>query len=190
MNDILSSSSLRCECGHVTLPTVGHPIMTVSCYCRSCQEAARRLFPEDTSRMLGDDGGTPFVLYRKDRVDFTGSASKLREHRLTPKSSTRRVIAACCGAPMFLEFQNGHWVSVYSQRVPEAQRPSIEMRVVTADAPLGSHFDDGIPTYETHSARFMARLLWAWVKMGFRSPDIAVTGERILDGLGPAPSVE
>lgn len=190
MNDHPSSCSLRCKCGHLTLPAVGQPILTVSCYCSSCQEAARRLSPADTSRMVGRDGGTPFVLYRKDRVDFSGSKDALREYRLTPKSPTRRVFASCCGAPMFLEFQNGHWVSVYSSRLPEAQRPPIAMRVVTADAPPGTHFDDRIPTYKTHSARFMARLLWAWVKMGFRSPDIAVAGELIVTGLGPAPSGE
>lgn len=80
----------------------------------------------------------------------------------------------CCGAPMFLEFEKGHWVSVYAARVPEAQCPAIEMRTMTRDAPHEAEFTDQIPSYRTHSVWFMARLLWAWVLMGFRSPEIEV----------------
>ena len=150
--------------------------MTVSCYCHSCQTAARRLAVPDSTPMVGTDGGTPFVLFRKDRVEFPSSQA-LREHRLSPQSTTRRVVATCCGTPMFLEFEKGHWVSVYAGRIPEAQRPAIEMRTMTSDAPPDTVFTDNIPSYRTHSVRFMARLLWAWVLMGFRHPAIEVNAD-------------
>ncbi len=93
-----------------------------------------------------------------------------------PKSSTRRVLSVCCGTPLFLEFQNGHWLSVYSSRVPERVRPPTQLRTMIKDAPPGTHFRDGIPSYKTHSFGFMLRLLWAWVQMGFRAPAVDVRG--------------
>lgn len=168
-----SQRLLSCSCGQLSIPAIGDPIMTVSCYCHSCQTAARQLAVPASPPFTGTDGGTPFVLYRKDRVEFPSSQA-LREHRLSSQSSTRRVIAACCGAPMFLEFEKGHWVSVYAARIPEAERPPLEMRTMTGDAPPDTVFTDRVPSYRTHSVPFMARLLWAWVLMGFRSPAIEV----------------
>jgi hypothetical protein len=175
-----ASRTLSCICGQLRIAAFRKPIMTVCCYCTSCQTAGRLLDPPDGARVLGVDGGTPFVLFRKDRVNCTHHATALREHRLTPESSTRRVVAACCGAPMFLEFEKGHWISVYAARLPQAERPPVEMRTMLRDAPAGTQHSDGIPGSSTQSASFMARLLWAWIAMGFRSPKIevgsAVTG--------------
>lgn len=42
---------------------------------------------------------------------------------------------------------------------------------MTRDAPVD--LPDDIPNNRTHSARFMARLLAAWVRMGFRKPVVA-----------------
>jgi hypothetical protein len=75
---------------------------------------------------------------------------------------------------MFLEFENGHWLSVYAARLSEAERPPVEMRTMLRDAPAGTQHADGIPGSSTQSASFMARLLWAWIAMGFRSPKIEV----------------
>lgn len=126
--------------------------------------------------MTDPDGGTPFVLYRKDRVSFLNSSTELREHRLQPESTTRRVVASCCLAPMFLEFESGHWLSLYAWRLPQESRPEIEVRTMTRDAPPGLKFSDGVPSPRSHTIGFMARLLWAWVLMGFRSGKIQVDG--------------
>ena len=58
-----------CRCGKVKLEAVGRPILTASCYCASCQEAGSR-FEQLASApsILNPDGGTDYVLYRKDRV--------------------------------------------------------------------------------------------------------------------------
>ena len=115
--------------------------------------------------MLAEDGGTPFVLQRKDRATCTLGAEFLKEHRLTPSSPTRRVVATCCNSPMFLEFSAGHWLSVYRDR-------RVEMRTMIADRPAGVEFDDALPSYRKQSGGFMWRLLVAWVAMGFRAPKL------------------
>ena len=73
---------------------------------------------------------------------------------------------------MFLEFTNGHWLSLYSARVPSKDQPPLEMRTMTNDRRAGVELDDTVPSIKTHSAKFMARLLGAWVAMGFRTPKI------------------
>lgn len=166
--------NLRCFCGTLDLVAVGEPIMTVACYCRSCQAAGKQLSQPQQPPVVAADGGTHFVLFRKDRVNWSVGSGALAEHRLSPASTTRRVVAACCGAPMFLEFEKGHWVSVYAQRVAASARPSVEMRTMTGDAPPGVVFNDAIPSYRTHAFPFMARLFWAWACMGFRAPEIRV----------------
>lgn len=170
---------LSCACGKTKMPVTGDAIMSVACYCTSCQTAAEVLSGDEPARMKGADGGTHFVLYRKDFVHSSDAAEMLSEYRLTPESSTRRVLSVCCGTPMFLEFENGHWLSVYAARVAERLRPPIQCRTMIKDAPPTSQFIDGIPSYKTHSLQFMGRLVWAWVKMGFRAPDVAVRGPRI-----------
>ena len=162
-----------CQCGHVSFDIAGAPIVHARCYCDSCRTAGRAFAEAGGAKsVVGDDGGTSLVLYRKDRIGLISGGAALREHRLTPASPTRRMVAACCGAPMFLEFTNGHWLSVYADRLA-APVGALEMRVMTADRPEGPALPDDVPNYATHSARFMMRLLGAWVKMGFRRPQVA-----------------
>jgi hypothetical protein len=167
------SISARCHCGAFTLRAEGPPIVTTACYCTSCQAAAGALPSGESGSLLEADGGTLCTLFRKDRVHWASNA--LREHRLTPTSKTRRVVATCCNTPMFMEFTNGHWLSLYTRRFAPADQPPLEMRVMTRDAPNGPRFADGVPSYRTHSFAFFVRLFWAWACMGFRAPtfDIA-----------------
>src|SRR5258708_40149129 len=94
-----------CRCGKVRLEAVGRPILTASCYCASCREAGSR-FEQLASAppVLNPDGGTDYVLYRKDRVQCVTGHEYLEEHRLKPDSPTRRVIATCCNSRLFLDF--------------------------------------------------------------------------------------
>src|SRR5262249_51005104 len=58
-----------CRCGHVALETTGEPIVSVSCYCRSCQEAGRQFGRLPGAPVVLDaDGGTGFALFLKGRV--------------------------------------------------------------------------------------------------------------------------
>ena len=109
----------RCACGCVEYEAVGAPITSVICYCASCQKAGRDFeqFPK-APPVLDPDGGTAFVLYRRDRVRQCQGQGHLEEYRLNADSPTRRVVATCCNSAMFLDFTKGHWLSIYRDRVP------------------------------------------------------------------------
>lgn len=165
--------TLACGCGQVVLEVVGSPIVTAVCHCASCQTATARFEALPGSRTVAEnDGGTAYVLQRKDRIRCVGGEDLMREYRLTPNAKTRRVLASCCNTPMFLEFSGGHWLSLYRQGFAEADRPSLQMRVMTRDHQDGRELPDDLPSYASHSGLFMWKLLSAWMAMGFRAPRI------------------
>jgi hypothetical protein len=164
--------SASCRCGEVKFEAVGAPILSAVCYCASCQEAGRRFEELPGAPAVCDpDGGTGFILYRKDRVRCVAGAGRLEEHRLTPESPTRRVLAACCNSAMFLDFTKGHWLTMYRSRFPNEAR-AIEMRVMTNDRRSGVELADDVPNYAGHSGKFMWKLIAAWAAMGFRTPQV------------------
>jgi hypothetical protein len=161
-----------CQCGKVKFEAVGRPILTASCYCASCQEAGSRFEQLASAQsVLNPDGGTDYVLYRKDRVQCVTGQEYLEEHRLKLDSPTRRVIATCCNSAMFLDFTKGHWLTIYRNRFP-ADAPLPEMRLMTKDRRDGIKLADDLPNYDGHSGKFMLRLVAAWIAMGFRRPEI------------------
>jgi hypothetical protein len=166
--------SAICQCGKVRLETVGRPILAGSCYCASCQKAGSR-FEQLASAppVLNPEGGTDYVLYRKDRVQCVSGQEHLEEHRLKPDSPTRRVIATCCNSAMFLDVTKGHWLSMYRNRFP-AGAPPLEMRVMTKERRDGAALADDLPNYSGHSGKFMLKLVAAWIAMGFRRPEITL----------------
>jgi hypothetical protein len=166
------SLTASCRCGAVVLEVAGAPIVHAACYCASCQEAGRRIEQlPDAPQMLDADGGTDFVLYRKDRVRCVQGGEQLEAHRLKPESPTRRMTATCCNSAMFLDFTKGHWLTLYRARMPESV-PPLEMRVMTADRREGVALPEDVPNYATHSGKFMWKLLAAWASMGFRTPKV------------------
>nr|PZN27278.1 MAG: hypothetical protein DIU78_05535 [Pseudomonadota bacterium] len=169
------TTRLDCRCGRVHLELRGAPILSTECCCNSCREAAERLRKLPGAPMLVTaHGATHFVLYRKDRVHLEDPGSVLKELRLTPQSKTRRVVATCCNTPLFLEFENGHWLSLYACLWPEGSRPAPELRTMTSDLPAGSPLPADIPNAKTQSFSFFAKLLGAWIAMGFRAPKVAI----------------
>jgi hypothetical protein len=166
------SLTASCRCGAVVLEVTGAPIVHTACYCASCQEAGRRIEQlPDAPPILDADGGTDFVLYRKDRVRCVQGGERLEAHRLKPESPTRRMVAACCNSAMFLDFTKGHWLTLYRARMPESV-PPLEMRVMTADRRAGVVLPEDVPNYAAHTGKFMWKLLAAWVPMGFRTPKV------------------
>jgi hypothetical protein len=162
-----------CHCAKVSLAIRDAAIMSVACYCTSCREAGTQLQAlPDAATILAADESTAYVMYRKDRVDCKQGHEFLREHRLNPESTTRRVIATCCNSAMFLEFKGGHWLSIYTNRLAPNDRPAIRMRTMTRDSKAGIEFTDGIPSPKRLSMRLMWPLLCAWIAMGFRAPKI------------------
>ncbi|MET0308541.1 MAG: hypothetical protein ABW023_07530 [Sphingomonas sp.] len=151
----------------------GAPIVTAACHCASCRKAAAGFAAlPGAPQVLNAEGGVDFTLYRKDRIAFREGYDLLRGYRLAPTSPTRRVLAGCCDTPMFLEFQKGHWLSIYRDRFGDAA-PVVDLRVMTGDREDGGAFEDDIPSYRKHSGKFMWRLLSAWAAMGFRAPTLA-----------------
>ncbi len=166
--------SATCRCGTVKLEAVGRPILAAACYCASCQEAGRRFEQRAAAPpVLNPGGGTDYVLYRKDRVRCVTGQEHLEEHRLKPESPTRRVIATCCNSAMFLDFTKGHWLALYRNRFP-AGAPTPEMRIMTRDRREGVVLADDLPNYAGFSAKFMVRLVAAWIAMGLRRPEFTL----------------
>jgi hypothetical protein len=165
-------TSARCRCGKVELQIGGAPILRGICYCASCQEAGRRCQAvPGVASILAEDGGTDYVLYRKDRVRCVQGGDLFEERRLKPDSPTRRMYARCCNTAMFLDFTKGHWLTVYRGRLPNNMPPAT-MRMMTAERPEGVILPDDMANYPRHSGKFMLKLLLAWMAMGFRRPAI------------------
>lgn len=166
-------TAISCRCGKVRLEADGAPMLSAVCHCTSCRTAGRALDAASGQYPIVDEsGGTPVVLWRKDRVRCIAGAELLEPHRLTETAPTRRLVASCCKTPILLDFTKGFWVTVYRDRIADAPPPS--MRVMTGDAPEGVTLpDDGLPRMRGHSGRFMIKLLTTWAMMGFRTPKIA-----------------
>jgi hypothetical protein len=168
---------ISCRCGQVEMAAEGAPIVTATCHCGSCRRAGEGFAAlPGAPAVVNAEGGTAYVLCRKDRVTCVRGDGLLRAHRLTPASATRRVLARCCDSPMFLEFKGGHWLSMYRDRFG-ADAPPIELQTMTRDRRPGVTLSKDVPAYRTHSVRFMWRLLRAWAAMRFRVPALQPIAE-------------
>ena len=160
--------TVPCSCGSVEFEATGTPITSVVCYCESCQEGSRQIEALPNGGPVCDsNGGTAYALYRKDRVEYSKGSPLLRGYKLRDESSTKRVVAACCDSPMFLNFEKGHWLSVYRTAL-RGELPPLEMRVHTKSKPPGSDLPNDVPNYPTYYAKFMAKLFAAWIAMLLR----------------------
>jgi len=172
-----TNTELTCRCGQVHLTVTAEPILAAECECDSCRKAGAILADLPGGRPVAEaSGGTHYVLYRKDRVAIAGM-EQLCGYRLTAASPTRRVVAACCNTPLFLEFKGGHWLSIYAGLWPQGDRPAATMRTMVGDMPAGQVPPDDMPNYKAQSFGFFWGLLSGWAAMGFRAPAIAVPKE-------------
>ena len=164
--------SATCRCGKVKLQITGERILRSICYCTSCQQAGRLHQADvDADAVLTEDGGTDYVLYRKDRVRCVSGGDLLEERRLRADLPTRRMFARCCNTAMFLDFTKGHWLTLYRARLG-ADIPPATLRMMTADRPAGAALANDMANYRGHSGKFMLKLLRAWIAMGFRRPAV------------------
>lgn len=171
---------IACVCGQMRLELTSTPIIAAECHCSSCRAAGAKLSALPPSKPFQEpNGGTRFVLYRKDRVRFVTGAERLKEFRLSPDAPTRRVVAGCCNTPVFLEFESGHWLSLYGCLWPDGTLPVPHLRTMTSDLSDSSLLDDSIPHGKLRTLGFYAKLLGAWIAMGFKSPTISVEGGTI-----------
>lgn len=164
--------SASCLCGQVAVEAVGEPILTTVCYCADCRAAGRQFEQAPGApSVVTAAGGVEYCLFRKGRVTVLRGTNHLREHHLTPASPTRRVVATCCNAPMFLDFTKGHWLNLYRDRLPIGA-PPLEIGVMAKDRPAEVALPAGVPTFPTYPPKFMIKLLASWAAMGFRRPKL------------------
>lgn len=166
------SKVAACQCGQTTIELVGTPILSATCYCESCRTAGHGFERDlDAPQTVNPSGGVDYCSYRKDRVKIGRGAQYLREFRLKPGSSTRRVVAGCCSSPMFVDYTPGHWLTIFRDRLPGIA-PKSQMLLMTKDKPEGAVLPSDIPAYSTMPSSFMFKLIGSWVAMGFRRPKI------------------
>lgn len=179
------AETVSCRCGAVELALEGKPFGVIECLCESCRTAGAMIESlPGAPPALGEFGASRFALYRKDRIVCPKGGEHLRDHRLTPSSPTRRLVAACCNSAMLLDFTKGHWVSLYATRWPEAERPKAEMRVQTGDLPDPSVLPDDIPNHRGYGVGFTWRMLRAFAAMGFKNPGLSLGGKPLEISVG------
>ena len=153
--------SLLCSCGSVEFQALGHPILTSVCYCDDCQKAGHQIEALPHAPLLvNHDGGTAYVLYRKDRVTCLRGSQHLVEHRLEGEAFTKRVVAACCNTGMYLDFEKGHWLSLYRDRL-QGQLPAVEMRICTKYKPVEAVLPQDVPSYSGFPLKFIRKIMMA-----------------------------
>ncbi|AOF93485.1 DUF6151 family protein [Sinorhizobium sp. RAC02] len=168
---------IGCACGQTHLEVAGNPILVSECLCNSCRAAAGRLATLPGARnTLTAYHATPAAEYRKDRIRILSGEENLKEFRLSPTARSRRVVATCCNTPVFLEMKGAHWLSLYLHLWPVETRPKAELRTMVGDLADPSGLPSDMPNLKTHTVTFYAKLLAAWIAMGFRNPKIAVGG--------------
>lgn len=163
----MTAYRVSCACGKVACEATGAPILTTVCYCDDCQRGGHQIEAlPDAAPVLDADGGTAYVLYRKDRFACTKGSEWLRDVRLKETSPMRRVVAGCCNTAMYADFGKGHWVSAYRTRF-EGVQPPIQMRIQTRFKPQPDTTPSEIPTYRSFGPRLIVKLLSSRIAMLF-----------------------
>ncbi|MBK3663869.1 hypothetical protein JJE66_21920 [Bradyrhizobium diazoefficiens] len=149
-----------CACGRVKLGAFGRPIVSAACYCDDCRTAADQIEALPNASAVRDpDGGTAYILYRKDRFECSEGAELLRPYKLKETSPTNRVVATCCNSAMFVNFDRGpHWVSAYRARF-RGELPPLQHRICTKFKPDGVVLPDDVPSHRSYPSGLIVKLL-------------------------------
>ncbi len=167
----LTKRVIACRCGAVELTLVGDPIMVNICHCDECQRGSAQLEAlPGAPKILDAFGGSPYVLYRKDRVTVSKGAGLLAYHRIEGEVKTKRATASCCGSPLFMDFEPGHWLPIYQQRFTDPV-PKAQIHIQTRFLPAGKKPDDGLPLFKGFPPRMIFKLIKAKIAMGKWKPE-------------------
>jgi len=149
-----------CSCGGVELIAFGRPIVSSVCYCDDCQKGAAQIEALPGAGAVRDpDGGTAYILYRKDRIECSKGADLLRRYKLKESSATNRVVAGCCNTAVFVNFDKGpHWVSAYRARF-HGELPPLQYRMCTKLKPAGVTLPGDVPSHPGYPPGLMIKLL-------------------------------
>ncbi len=155
-----------CSCGRVELEASGSPIVSSVCYCDDCQKGAGQIEALPNAGAVRDsDGGTAYILYRKDRIACSKGTDLLKSYKLKDASATNRAVASCCNSAMFVNFDKGpHWVSAYRARF-RGELPPLQMRICTKSKPAGVVLPNDVPSYPGYPPGLIVKLLASRVAM-------------------------
>jgi hypothetical protein len=159
--DARNSHIAHCQCGAVELAATGRPIVASVCYCDDCRAAAKQIaaLAGSPPPVVEPDGGTEYLLFRKDRFACTKGYEHLMASRLTEASATRRMVAACCNSAMYMAFDDKrHWVSAYRMRF-QGDVPPLEMRICTKSRSSNEPLDTSVPSYAGYPPKLIVRLV-------------------------------
>jgi hypothetical protein len=147
----------------------GVPIVSNICYCADCQKGSHQIEELPNAGLVMDpDGGTAYILYRKDRIECSKGAALLKSYKIKENSVTNRVVATCCNSAMFMNFDKGRfWVSAYRARF-RGDVPPLQMRICTRFKPAVVVLPNDVPSYPGYPLRFMAKLLGSGAAMLLR----------------------
>ncbi len=162
----LPMMTATCACGRVEVEAAGAPIACAVCYCDDCRKGADLIEALPGAGAVRDaDGGSAYILFRKDRFAPRKGADLLKSYKLKDSSPTNRVVATCCNSAMFVNFDRGpHWVSAYRARF-RGELPPVQFRICTRFKAEGVTLPDDAPSSPRYPARLMFRLLASRVGM-------------------------
>ena len=149
-----------CRCGGVEIEATGAPIVSSVCYCMDCQRGSRQIEDlPDAGSVRDDDGGTAYILFRKDRIKCAKGAELLKGYKLKDTSMTNRMVATCCNTAMFMNFDKGpHWISAYRARFRGAL-PPLQMRICTRSKPEHVVLPTDVASYPGYPVGLIFKLL-------------------------------
>jgi hypothetical protein len=158
----------RCSCGNVELEVTGKPLICVACHCADCHEGSRQIEAlPNAAPILDSYGGTPHNLYRKDRMRYLKGTELLKSLKVDD-DSPKRVYTTCCNSYMLLDVPAPmHWAPVNRARF-QGEIPPLEMRINVKPKPGVINTPNDVPTYPSFPAKFLRRLLGAWLATVFR----------------------
>ncbi len=164
-----STMTARCRCGGVEIEAIGAPIVSTVCYCADCQTGSRQIEALPTAGDVRDaDGGTAYILFRKDRLKCSKGAALLKGYKIKAGSVTNRLVATCCNSAMVMNFDKGpFWVSAYRARF-QGDLPPLDMRICTRSRPGGVAIPTDTPSYPGYPPALMLKLLTSGLAMWLR----------------------
>jgi hypothetical protein len=156
----------RCSCGKVVIEAFGDPITSTVCYCDTCQEGSRQIEAlPNAAPIRGPDGGTAYILYRKDRIKYSQGTELLKGYKIDEKSPTRRSVATCCNSAMVMQLDDVmHWVPIYRGRF-HGEVPPLQYRICTKFKPANAEIPNDVPVSKMYPPGLMLRLLISKIAM-------------------------
>ena len=158
-----------CFCGNVELAMTGQPITSIVCYCEDCQKGSAQIEALPNAQpVLSPDGGTEYLLYRKDRVRFLRGSGQVKSYKIRDNSATNRIVATCCNTAMLVKSDDWKpWVSVYRSRI-RGEPPSLKLRIHTRFKPKDAQIPTDVPSYSTFPITLVMKLIATKVAMLLR----------------------